>query len=555
MQFLHRLARRLARGRAAIATLGTAAITVAVAACARDATPPTADTTADTRGGHIASITISPSSANGSVGESVQFSAKLYDGHGRVTNGSVTWSSTNTAVVSVTSSGYATGTGAGTAAVVASSGGASAQAPVTMTDSAPAIADPGAVTDLGVASVTDSSATLRFTQVTNGAGGAAAYDIRVAASPMTWWAATSVTNGTCATPVAGTTAGATLTCTVRGLTASTAYGFQLVAFRGTLNVDAAFGALSNVATATTAAAPDTTSPPPPPDTTSPPPPPPPPANAFFTEGFDNASTGSRGWYDNTNPAISTAEHTGSSTASLVFHWTPGATVPANGSAMRHKFSASNSMYVSYDVKYSANWVGSQKAYHPHEFYALSSWDGDWDGLSENWMTLYLEQNYQNGGRPRMAMQDNKAINTLLGVLPIDLTGITEDRSTGGCNGQVEANLVFECFAFAPWYNDKQITGPVTFQPTAGPGYKNNWNHVEAYFQLNTVQNGIGQADGVMQYWFNGTLVIDRHDILFRTGTRASLQLSQFVIGPYIGDGSPVDQTMWVDNLVVGPARN
>jgi hypothetical protein len=181
-------------------------------------------------------------------------------------------------------------------------------------------------------------------------------------------------------------------------------------------------------------------------------------------------------------------------------------------------------------------------------------DGDWDGLSNDWMTLYIEHNYQNGGRPVMAMQDNKAINTTLGALPLNLTAITENRSTGGCNGMVEANMVMNCFVLPPWYNSKQITGPVEFQPNPGTGYKGNWNHVEAYFQLNTVVNGVGQSNGVMQYWFNGTLVIDRHDIEFITGARAGLQWSQFVIAPYIGDGSPVDQSMWVDNLTVAAAR-
>jgi hypothetical protein len=69
-----------------------------------------------------------------------------------------------------------------------------------------------------------------------------------------------------------------------------------------------------------------------------------------------------------------------------------------------------------------------------------------------------------------------------------------------------------------------------------------------------VVNGVGQADGVVQYWFNGTLVIDRHDILFRTGQHPNLQLNQLIIGPYIGDGSPVDQTMWIDNLRVATGR-
>src|SRR2546425_4278617 len=103
----------------------------------------------------------------------------------------------------------------------------------------------------------------------------------------------------------------------------------------------------------------------------------------------------------------------------------------------------------------------------------------------------------------------------------------------------------------PWYNDKELqASQVWFQPTAGPGYKGNWNHVEAYFQINSIAGGIGQADGVMQYWFNGTLVFDRHDILFRTGARPSINFHQFLIAPYIGDGSPADQYMWVDNLTV-----
>ncbi|PYO76454.1 MAG: hypothetical protein DMD63_14390, partial [Gemmatimonadetes bacterium] len=88
----------------------------------------------------------------------------------------------------------------------------------------------------------------------------------------------------------------------------------------------------------------------------------------------------------------------------------------------------------------------------------------------------------------------------------------------------------------------------------GPGYKSDWNFVEAYFQLNTIVNGVGQANGVIQYWFNGALVIDRHDILFRTGAHPTMQMDQLIIAPYIGDGSPVDQYMWVDNLRIATGR-
>jgi hypothetical protein len=63
-------------------------------------------------------------------------------------------------------------------------------------------------------------------------------------------------------------------------------------------------------------------------------------------------------------------------------------------------------------------------------------------------------------------------------------------------------------------------------------------------------SGVAVPDGVAQYWFNGTLIIDRHDVVFRAGARTSFNFAQFVIGPYIGIGSPVDQTMWVDNLTL-----
>jgi hypothetical protein len=402
-------------------------------------------------------------------------------------------------------------------------------------------ANPGTVSDLTVSATTSATVTLSFTEVDDGTGQAANYDLRYATAPMTWGSATSATSGTCSTPVFGTGVGATLSCTVLGLLPSTNYSFQVLAFRGALNAGAVLGGLSNVAAASTAGL---NAPPPSPGGT-----------LLFQENFEDGNLGSRGWYDNTAVLLSTTEHIAGSNSSAQYRFLAGATTPTTGGTQRHKFTPTNSFYVSYYVKYSANWVGSNRAYHPHEFLALSTLDGDYDGPSENFLTVYIEQNYLNGGRPRLAMQDNKSINHSYGALPNNLVSITENRSTGGCNGVMESNIFSECFnAGSNWYNSKQITGPVVFQPDPGTDYKNNWNFVEAYFQLNTIVNDIGKADGVIQYWFNGTLIIDRHDILFRTGAHPTLQFNQFMIGPYIGDGSPVDQSMWVDNLRIATAR-
>src|SRR6185503_10171027 len=273
---------------------------------------------------------------------------------------------------------------------------------------------------------------------------------------------------------------------------------------------------------------------------------------LFQETFEDANFASRGWYDNAAMATTTAQHIAGSTRALEAHFLAGAATPTWGGAARRLFTATPTLYVSYWVKYSDNWVGSRQAYHPHELLVLSDLDGDWDGPSVNWLTAYIEHNYQNGGIPRLALQDNKAINTASGALPNNLTAITENRSVSGCNGVVEANVVATCFNMPPWYNGKELSAPqVWFQPTAGPGYKGDWNHVEVYFQMNSIVAGKGVPDGVAQYWFNGAPVIDRHDILFRTGARPNLQFHQFMIAPYIGDGSPVDQTMWIDDLTVG----
>ena len=82
----------------------------------------------------VGSVTVSPGSASGSVGQSAQFSAVVKDTLGNVlTDQAVTWSSTNTAVVSVTAGGMGTAVGAGSAAIVATAGGKSGQSAITVT--------------------------------------------------------------------------------------------------------------------------------------------------------------------------------------------------------------------------------------------------------------------------------------------------------------------------------------------------------------------------------------------------------------------------------------
>ena len=541
----------------------------------------------------VTTVTVSPASASVAAGATSPLQATVKDQNGNVMTGqTVTWSTDNAAAATVSSSGVVTGVAAGSATITGASAGVSGTSAITVTASPPVVTTvtvaptsasvvAGATTPLQ-ATVKDQNGNVMTGQIvtwsTNNAAAATVNSTGVvtgvAAGSATITATSSGKFGTSAITVtasapvvttvtvtpgsASIVAGATtpLQATVKdqngnvmtGQTVTWSTNNSAAATVNSSGVVTGVAAGSATITATNSAKRGTSS------ITVTAVPPPGGGTILFQEDFENASL-SGGWYDNTSVLLSTTEHTGAgSTSSAQYHFLAGATTPTTGGAQRHKFTASNTVYISYNLKYTANWVGSNQLYHPHEIYVMSNMDGDFDGPSNAWMTLYLEHSYQNGGRPRLMMQDNKAVNSTLGTPPYNLVGVTEDRSTGGCNGMAETNMASECFMQGYWFNDKAIIGPVVLQPSPGPGYKNDWNFVEAYFQLNTIAGGIGQADGIMQYWFNGTLIIDRHDILYRTGARPNLQFNQFLIAPYIGDGSPVDQSMFIDNLRVATGR-
>lgn len=272
---------------------------------------------------------------------------------------------------------------------------------------------------------------------------------------------------------------------------------------------------------------------------------------LFQEDFENSSLASRGWYDNTTPVLSTIEHVTGSSSSLEFRWLPGATTPISGASMRRKFAESDSVYIRYYVKYSANYTGSNRAYHPHEFYVLTNLNPDYSGLAYTNLTAYVEQ---NEGTPQLAIQDGKNIDE--SRIGVNLVGVTENRAVAGCNGSGDSYGDGLCYTVgsAHWNNKIWKANGVYFRDTTGPYYKGDWHLVEAYFKLNSIVNGRGIADGQIKYWYDGVLLIDHSDVMLRTGQYPTMKFNQFVIGPYIGDGSPVDQSFWVDDLVVATGR-
>ena len=61
-------------------------------------------------------------------------------------------------------------------------------------------------------------------------------------------------------------------------------------------------------------------------------------------------------------------------------------------------------------------------------------------------------------------------------------------------------------------------------------------------------------DGKIRYWYDGQILISSDNILFRTGAHPDMKFNQLLYGPYIGVGSPVDQTWWIDDLTIADGR-
>jgi hypothetical protein len=317
---------------------------------------------------------------------------------------------------------------------------------------------PGTVSDLAVTGASDTSVTLTFTEVSDGTGSPANYDVRYAIAPLAWGSANDVTQGTCRVPMAGAAIGATRSCTVLGLAAATTYELQLVPFRGTLNADAVFGDLSNVVSATTLV-----------DSIPTPPPPPPPAGEWLHEpsgftvieeaGWESGSLGNWVLYNwSSDKPITIVAITGSplgEAKALQIGYQAGH-MGGGGTEARYDIPPAlqrREMFVGYYVRVNAAWQGHESGINKMIFLA----DGSSDGFSAMWYEMY-----GSGSSP-------------LGLYLVNQSGY----APGGMVENVNA---------------------VNF--TRGV-----WHKVEIYQKQ-------GQP-GIVRVWVDGVLAIDRADVMTR----------------------------------------
>jgi hypothetical protein len=276
------------------------------------------------------------------------------------------------------------------------------------------------------------------------------------------------------------------------------------------------------------------------------------ATTLFTESFQDNNLSARGWYDNTNHG--TIVSGGQSGNCLQWAWTSGQTTPANGGSIRKKFTPTDSLYVSFYVKFQSTWRGSQQPYHPHMIYIPSNLDPEYCPLASNYLSTYIEAVSDVGSpytiRPMTGMQDNLRVNSsCAGGPPCNMTTITENRSVTFCNG---CKAGADCGQEGICYNDGSSWYSVNiWKPGSSSIPTNQWVHVETYYKMNSISGNIGQADGVMKMWIDGVNIINSTNVVYRTNQDATKKWAQFVLAPYIGSGSPITQTMWIDELTVG----
>ena len=263
------------------------------------------------------------------------------------------------------------------------------------------------------------------------------------------------------------------------------------------------------------------------------------------ERFEDQNWAARGWYDSPRMQITDQEHLPESGHACVWHWPKTGAINTEGGSARLHLPPVESVTLDFYLKHSANWQWTGVDWHPHEFNLLTSEDDPFVGPASTHLTFYVEV---VNGRPRLAIQDGENIDEKR--VGQNLVGVTEARSVAGCNGDADGYGEGNCYQNGTIHANGKYwqADQVYFGPTPGPHYQGDWHHVRARFKLNSIKDGIGVKDGILQYWFDGKKLLDERQVVFRTGQHPHMKIDQLLMGPYYGPGVPHEQWIWIDDL-------
>ncbi len=241
---------------------------------------------------------------------------------------------------------------------------------------------------------------------------------------------------------------------------------------------------------------------------------------LFSESFEDANLLQRGWYDGSKfKIVEKGAYAGK--GCIEYHWEANTTSPATSSGVRHLFESTDTVHLRYYIRLSPNWGWSGRSYHPHMTHFMTTENPAYHGPASSHLTLYIEP---VNGKLRLGATDMQNADAP--------HGLTQGPLRGGYNGKL--------------YDSQQVL----FND-------DKWHCVEALFKLNSLDmnNDRPNADGVIQGWFDGKLVVDHHNIIFRTTDYPNMKFNQFLLTPYFGPGLlPHAQTLWIDELAVGTER-
>jgi hypothetical protein len=212
---------------------------------------------------------------------------------------------------------------------------------------------------------------------------------------------------------------------------------------------------------------------------------------LLSEDFNDATL--TGWEDDTGDVWIDTSTMQSGAGSWRIQYDSEATNCRNSAgdgtvvSIRYSFTSSDQLYVRFWWRFNSDWVGSGQTYHPHLFFVL---DELWANLAGGPLRVYVE------------------VSALLLRFIVGRGGVEDWRDT-------------------------------TYEFTQG-----NWSKVELWMQMNTV----GQSDGILSAWVDGTSVFSASDMTYRTS--ADYHYGAIAVAPWIGDGSPQSQRMWMDELLV-----
>lgn len=293
---------------------------------------------------------------------------------------------------------------------------------------------------------------------------------------------------------------------------------------------------------------------------------------LFQESFDDTNFIARGW-TNSGGILSTTEHIPGSRSSFECDFAVGSASCTGGSPVEHLYTPTETIYVAFSLKLSANWVGSGLPYHPHMINLATTEDAvNWNP-SNSHLTTYEEVVWDaktDSGTALLGLQDELNVdnNCIIFADGTFADGgcngnpqtyvFTEHRSVCACNRVVGDFDQRDCFydpqsspAQGEWYSSRGWRSLGAFTDAN----KNDWHFIEVYFAMNSIQNGIGVPDGKMRWVQDGQTLLSLDHILFRTGQFPTMEFLKFLFGFYIGPpGAPVAEKLWIDDLTVATAR-